>query len=184
MAVVSIEADALRVTFRGIHRLWTLRRRLTVPLAHIVDARRDASLASSSPGWRLLGAELPGVVAAGRFVKDGERAFWDVVDPDKAVVIELRGERYARLVLEVEEPDETVDSVSACAARARRLRLSATDRRPRSQLEARRRRDPDGVASRLCSWSRRAGAARTGAPRTALLRSPPRAPSVWGNRGG
>ena len=111
MAVVSIEADALRVTFRGIHRLWTLRRRLTVPLAHIVDARRDPSLASSSPGWRLLGAELPGVVAAGRFVKDGERAFWDVVDPAKAVVIELRGERYARLVLEVDDPEKTVDSV-------------------------------------------------------------------------
>jgi hypothetical protein len=124
MAVVSIEADALRVTFRGIHRLWTLRRRLTVPLAHIIDARRDASLASSSPGWRLLGAELPGVVAAGRFVKDGERAFWDVVDPDKAVVIELRGERYARLVLEVDEPDETVDTfgVRCASAAAQALR--------------------------------------------------------------
>lgn len=182
MAVVSIEADALRVTFRGIHRLWTLRRRLTVPLAHIVDARRDASLASASPGWRLLGAELPGVVAAGRFVKDGERAFWDVVDPAKAVVIELRGERYARLVLEVEEPEKTVDTVRRALREP--LRLSAADRRPRAQRQSRRRRDPDGVASRLCSSSRRVGAARTGAPRTALSRSPPRAPPVWGNRGG
>jgi len=30
--------------------------------------------------------------------------FWDVHDPDKAVGIELRDERYARLVIEVADP--------------------------------------------------------------------------------
>jgi hypothetical protein len=111
MAVVTIEADALTVKFRGIHRFWTLRRRLDVPLGHIVDARIDPLLASGRPGWRLLGAELPGIVAAGRFISHGERAFWDVVNPDKALVIELREERYARLVLEVDEPETVVDTV-------------------------------------------------------------------------
>jgi hypothetical protein len=111
MAVVSIEPDALRVTFRGIHRFWALRRQLDVPLAHIVGARIDPLLASASPGWRVLGADLPGVVAAGRFVSHGERVFWDVVHPDKAVVVELRDERYARLVLEVDQPQKTVDTV-------------------------------------------------------------------------
>jgi hypothetical protein len=160
MAVVSIEPDALRVTFRGIHRFWALRRQLDVPLAHIVGARIDPLLASASPGWRVLGADLPGVVAAGRFVSHGERVFWDVVHTDKAVVVELRDERYARLVLEVDQPQKTVDTVrrslrergisgaprttapefqrsgasrpEGCEAR-RGLRLSAGDRRPRAQ---------------------------------------------------
>jgi hypothetical protein len=111
MAAVTVGARALTVEFRGIHRFWTLRRRLNVPLEHIVDARADRSLAASSPGWRLLGAELPGVVVAGRFISNGERAFWDLRNPDKAVVIELRDERYARLVLEVDDPDAVVAAV-------------------------------------------------------------------------
>jgi hypothetical protein len=114
MAAVTVGARALTVEFRGIHRFWTLRRRLNVPLEHIVDARADPALAASSPGWRLLGAELPGVVAAGRFISHGERAFWDLRNPDKAVVIELRDERYARLVLEVDDP-ETVVAAVHCA---------------------------------------------------------------------
>jgi hypothetical protein len=174
VAVVSIEANALRVTFRGIHRFWTLRRQLTVPLAHIVDARRDPSLASASPGWRLLGAELPGVVEAGRFVKYGARAFWDVADPDKAVVIELREERYARLVLEVDEPDKTVATV----------RMALCERSEGREPPRRGSGCPLPTSTRLPVNGLGVGAARTGAPRTALLRSPPRAPPVWGNRGG
>ena len=30
--------------------------------------------------------------------------FWDVHDPEKTVVIRLKDERYARLVIEVEDP--------------------------------------------------------------------------------
>jgi hypothetical protein len=111
MAAVSVGARALTVEFRGLHRFWTLRRPLDVPLEHIVDARTDRALAASSPGWRLLGAELPDVVVAGRFISNGERAFWDLRHPDKAVVIELRDERYARLVLEVDDPETVVAAV-------------------------------------------------------------------------
>ncbi len=111
MAAISIEAGVLTARFRGLHMFWTLRRRLDVPLEHVVDARMDPALAASSPGWRLLGAEFPGVVVAGRFINDGERAFWDLRHPNNAVVIELRGEGYKRLVLEVREPEKVVDAI-------------------------------------------------------------------------
>ena len=111
MAAVSVGAQALTVKFRGIHMFWTLKRRLDVPLNHVVDARMDPAFAASSPGWRLLGAELPGVVVAGRFISNGERAFWDLRNPTKAVVIELRGERYKRLVLEVDDPETVVEAI-------------------------------------------------------------------------
>jgi hypothetical protein len=55
---------------------------------------------------------------AGTFVfLDGEHAFWDVHDPDRTVVIELDHERFANLVLEVEDPQATAAAVSAALAR-------------------------------------------------------------------
>ncbi|WP_210749607.1 hypothetical protein [Nocardia vermiculata] len=36
------------------------------------------------------------------------KVFWDVKDPAKAVVIELADERYARLVVQVDDPSATV----------------------------------------------------------------------------
>jgi hypothetical protein len=37
--------------------------------------------------------------------------FWDVHDPEKVVVIRLSDERYARLVIGVEDPPSTVRAI-------------------------------------------------------------------------
>jgi hypothetical protein len=47
--------------------------------------------------------------------REGELVFWDVHDPQKTVVIRLRDERYARLVIEVEDPEATVARVNEAA---------------------------------------------------------------------
>jgi hypothetical protein len=39
------------------------------------------------------------------------RVFWDVRNPDKSVVIQLRNERYARLIVEVEDPSAIVAAI-------------------------------------------------------------------------
>ena len=48
---------------------------------------------------------------SGTFYQEGERVFWDVHDPEKTVVIRLKDERYARLVIEVEDPPATVAAI-------------------------------------------------------------------------
>lgn len=58
-----------------------------------------------SRGLRLVGSRIPGVITAGTFRVDGEWVFWDVHDMDKAIVIELEDEHYARLVIEVADPE-------------------------------------------------------------------------------
>jgi hypothetical protein len=52
-----------------------------------------------------------GVITAGTFYQEGERVFWDVHDPEKTVVIRLKDEHYARLVIEVEDPPATVAAI-------------------------------------------------------------------------
>ena len=51
---------------------------------------------------------LPGVIRAGTFYRDGNRAFWDVHHPEKTIVIDLHDERYKELVLEVDDPEAAV----------------------------------------------------------------------------
>jgi hypothetical protein len=109
MTEVELTKDALIVYVRGMDRLWALKSRLEIPLSHVVDAEVDPGLAREwHKGIRAGGTHVPGVITAGTFYQEGERVFWDVHDPEKTVVIRLRDERFASLVIEVDNPYSTV----------------------------------------------------------------------------
>jgi hypothetical protein len=112
MARVTVENGELRVELEGMHKIWALRNTITVPLVHVRGATIDPDIFSEWKGVRAPGTHIPGVFAAGTFHKDGEKIFWDVRDAEKAVVIELQDESFARLVLEVQDPKATVDLIN------------------------------------------------------------------------
>jgi hypothetical protein len=81
-------------------------------LSHVLDAEADTQVAREwQKGLRAPGTHVPGVITAGRFFQHGDRVFWDVHDPEKTIVIGLADERYARLVIEVEDPPATVAAI-------------------------------------------------------------------------
>jgi hypothetical protein len=119
MAEVELTQDALIVHVEGMDRLFTLRSRLEVPLSHVEGAEADPEEARRRwHGIMERGVWVPGPITAGTFYREGELVFWDVHDPEKTVVIRLRDERYARLVIEVEDPEATVARVNEASARA------------------------------------------------------------------
>ena len=111
LARIKVAGDQLTVQLEGMDRPWTLQSRLEIPLAHVTDAEADPEVVRGWKGWRGPGAEVPGVVVAGSFHHQGDRVFWDVHDPAKAVVIHLADERYARLVIGVDDPEGTVAAI-------------------------------------------------------------------------
>jgi hypothetical protein len=112
MAEVELAKDTLSIHVRGMDQLWALRSHLEIPLSHVSGAEAAPEAARSWwQGIRSGGTHVPGVITAGTFHQEGERVFWDVHDPDKAIVIGLRDERYARLVIEVEDPPTTVAAI-------------------------------------------------------------------------
>jgi hypothetical protein len=118
MVEVQIADGQLVVEVQGWDKLWALKSRLEIPLAHVRAARMDLEAAR---GWfhglRLPGTEIPGVITAGTFYQAGEFVFFDVHDPDRTVVIELSDdERYKRLIVEVEHPDQTVAIIQRAIA--------------------------------------------------------------------
>lgn len=64
-------------------------------------------------GVRAPGTNLPGVVVAGTFYWHGECAFSDVHHADSAVAINLRDEKYQRLIVEVDDPAATIAAINA-----------------------------------------------------------------------
>ena len=112
MTEVELTRNALVVHVQGMDQLWALKSRLEISLAHVVGAEVDPEIAREwHKGIRAGGTHVPGVITAGTFYQDGERVFWDVHDPERAVMIQLRDERYARLVIEVENPHATAVAI-------------------------------------------------------------------------
>jgi hypothetical protein len=118
MAKVTVRGRDLVVRLEGLNRLWAFKSGLTIPLAHVRGATADPGISREPKGIRNAGAYVPGVITAGTFRRDGERVFWDVRDPTKAIVVELRDEPYARLILQVDDPRGTVDLIEGAGQAA------------------------------------------------------------------
>ncbi|WP_030381807.1 MULTISPECIES: hypothetical protein [unclassified Streptomyces] len=116
MALIRIDGDDLIVMIEGLDKLWSFKSSLTIPLANVRGATADPGIATEPKGLRAPGSHLPGVITAGTFHQDGEKVFWDVRDPSKAIVVELADERYARLVLQVDDPRAAVALVESALA--------------------------------------------------------------------
>ena len=105
MVEVTVRDGLAVFEIEGADKLWALKSRLEIPLAHIRAVRADAEAAR---GWwhglRAPGTNVPGVITAGTFYQHGRRVFWDVHDPERVIVIELHDERYDELIIEVAEP--------------------------------------------------------------------------------
>lgn len=114
MAEITSDGGLLVVTMHGADKLWVLKSRLEVPLAHVRGAGIDPDFIRRERyrGIRSAGTSMPGVITAGTWRQHGDWVFWDVHDLEKAVIIELADERYARLVVEVEDPYATVAAIT------------------------------------------------------------------------
>lgn len=110
--------DRLLVRPVGLVRLWALSSGIDVPIGAVVDVgvhERKGLLR----GWRAPGTHLPGVMTAGTFRSRGERDLWMVGRTDKVLVIELHGETYRHVIVQVEDPEAATEALRAAMNRER-----------------------------------------------------------------
>ena len=121
MVDLTVRGDRLRLQVKGLDRLWAMRSRLDIPLTSVRSARVDPKVARGLwKGVSAPGTHIPGLIIAGTFYQDDKRIFWDVHDPQKTVVIDLVGQRYDQLIVEVHDPESVVKMIeSAIEATAR-----------------------------------------------------------------
>ena len=129
MAKFEITPTSLVVHIEGFDRILALicgvaggvRARLEVPLEHVAGV--DASVPEAHrfwKGWTIVALSLPGSVTVGRLFHRGEWNFWDVRNPDKAIVVHLHDEHYAQLVIGVDDPAGVAAEIARAVSSAGR----------------------------------------------------------------
>ncbi len=123
MAEIQVTGDTLIIHVRGADKTWALKSQLEIPLEHVVSAEIDPKVVEEWnqwwKGWRAPGTQLPGVIVAGTFYLHGDKIFWDVHHPEKAVTIRLAHEGYQQLIVEVADPAGSVAAIQQALASRR-----------------------------------------------------------------
>jgi len=112
MVDVTVEGNRAVFNVEGMHKLWSLRSQLEIPLQHITDVEvNHEQVGRWWHGFKLIGTDVPGVFGAGMFLYHGEVVFWDVRDPENAIIVSLEHETYKKLIVEVADPAATVKTL-------------------------------------------------------------------------
>ena len=112
MNTVTVNEATLIVEPMGLDKLWSFKRRLEIPLAHVRGATCDSGINNEPKGIRVPGLSLPGKWS-GTFRREEENSFWNVSTSGATVVIELAEEDFTRLILTVDDPHEIVEVINA-----------------------------------------------------------------------
>ncbi|MGH7755598.1 MAG: hypothetical protein ACREM8_04845 [Vulcanimicrobiaceae bacterium] len=117
MTRIELDAETLVVHVQGLDRLWAFKSELRIPLAHVSGvAPAEDEARERRHGIRAPGTHLPGVITAGTFYEREDRVFWDVHAPERAIAISLHDDRFAKLVIEVEDPAGEIGRIDAALA--------------------------------------------------------------------
>ncbi len=93
---------------KGMHKLWALKSQLSIPQTHIITAKLYDGQ-QWNLGLRFPGTYLPGVITAGTFYGKDGTIFCDVSNKENAILVELKDEKYNKLIIEVENPIEAIE---------------------------------------------------------------------------
>jgi TPP-dependent trihydroxycyclohexane-1,2-dione (THcHDO) dehydratase len=113
--MVTIEKENHNFVFeiQGMHKLWALKSRLTIPVHHIVKAFAATNELKGFFGIKMPGTNIPGLITAGSYIVRDGTIFCDVMHTDKSVVVELQDEHYKRLIIEVEDVEKAIAMLAA-----------------------------------------------------------------------
>lgn len=116
--MVQIELNSKLLTLRmpGWDTLWSCRRKLSVPVEHIVGAKVAATselLSKSGYMLRFGGTALPGVIIAGQYYGSKKWSFWNVHKANQVVAIDLKHEHFSEIIIEVNDPDKLVKQIQS-----------------------------------------------------------------------
>jgi hypothetical protein len=105
---ISLRLDGgnLHVAQGALDGLYSLKRRLDLPLSQILGIAAAARKRVPHTGLRLPGTSVPGVIRAGSYGTGAARDFWNVRRSDTVLVIQMRpGASYRRVILQVDDPE-------------------------------------------------------------------------------
>jgi hypothetical protein len=115
MAVVTVDSQEVRVRLSVVEEVLALHGSLHIPLRHVVRVSAAPVPPALWRGFRV-GANIPGVLVAGTFLTPEGDVFYDIRGGERCLTLELAGEGYRRVVVEVDadhDPEEIAAQIEA-----------------------------------------------------------------------
>lgn len=105
--------SGIKIQLLGWHKLWAFKDYLVIPAINISNIHHapDTKLGWWK-GWRIPGTHVPGLIVAGTYYRNKKKYFWDVVNAQNTVVLEVNNFKYDEIHVEVQDPAETVKLVT------------------------------------------------------------------------
>lgn len=114
MFTISMDSEAIHVTFEGMGKLLAMRKSLSVPLSSIEGGgpipKASARIPRSKKSWK--GSNVQGRFTLGSLNKKGERSFWAIRGGEQAVALTLEDFDYDKLIIEPEDRDAFLEELS------------------------------------------------------------------------
>jgi hypothetical protein len=111
MAKISITEGQVELHLSVLEEIGSFHGSIRVPLSAVAGARVVDDPFGEVRGIRAPGTGFPGVIALGTFIGSFGRDFYAIEKKGPAVVIELEGQRYQRLIASQENPQEVVTAL-------------------------------------------------------------------------
>lgn len=115
MARIEVADGEVRIHLSVVEEVLSLHGALHIPLRHIVGVSADPVPKALWRGVRI-GANIPGVLVAGTFLTGDGAIFYDIRQGDRCLTLELAGETYKRVVVEVGPEQDPADLARAITA--------------------------------------------------------------------
>jgi len=113
MVTVEKQADNFIFEVKGLHKLWALKSQITIPKENVVNAYPNQESLNWIEGLRMPGTHIPGLITSGTYILKDGTIFCDVSDPKKSIVVELKDEHYKKLIIEVENVEVAIKTLTS-----------------------------------------------------------------------
>ncbi len=108
---VTVTDEAVEITIEGLDKLWSFKGMVTIPRDAIVKVYLRPE--DMKPPWlRATGTYLPKAIAAGTYHGSERKEFWNTHFRDDCVVFDLAGFDYTRVVIDVPNAQELIETLS------------------------------------------------------------------------
>lgn len=107
MVTIEIQDNNYVFHMKGLHKIWALRSKITVPKTDVVKAYQDQEELHKFCGFRV-GTYVPFVIIAGTYYLKGKKNFWDMTREKNTIIVELKNHYYNKLYIEVESPENAM----------------------------------------------------------------------------
>jgi hypothetical protein len=112
MAQLDVDGDHLVVRMGIIDAMLSMRSSMRFPLTSVKNVYVDPVAGEEPKGFKAPGTAIPGTLTKGTFHFDGVKTFWNIWRGTLVVVVELRDEKFDRIVIEQVNPDAVVEKIT------------------------------------------------------------------------